>query len=164
MANIMRRERESGGQLSNLSPALWDPFRMMREMLRWDPFRELEGGAPAIARDFVPSFEVRETKDAFVISADLPGVREEDLEISVAGNRLTVTGRREEEQRQEGDQYYTYERAYGSFTRSFTLPEGADAEHVNADLKNGILTATIPKRPEVQPKKVSLGGENKPRT
>jgi len=85
-----------------------------------------------------------------------PGVREEDLDISLTGNRLTVSGKREEEHREEDDRYYAYERSYGSFSRSFTLPEGGDVDHARADLSNGVLTVTLPKRPEVQPKKIEV--------
>lgn len=84
------------------------------------------------------------------------GVRDEDLEISLTGNRLTVSGKREEEHRQEDERYYAYERSYGSFSRSFTLPEGGDVEHAQADMSNGVLTVTIPKKPEVQPKTIEV--------
>ncbi|HYG68700.1 MAG TPA: Hsp20/alpha crystallin family protein, partial [Anaeromyxobacteraceae bacterium] len=105
---------------------------------------------------FVPSFEVKETKDAYVFKADLPGIREEDLDINLTGNRLTVSGKREEEKRSEEERYYAYERSYGSFSRSFTLPEGVDAEHVDAELRDGVLTVRIAKRPEVQPKRIEV--------
>jgi HSP20 family protein len=71
---------------------------------------------------------------------------------------LTVSGKREEEKREEGERFYAYERRHGSFTRSFTLPEGVDVEHINAELKEGVLSLTVPKRPEVQPKRIQLGG------
>ncbi len=67
-----------------------------------------------------------------------------------------MSGARRAEQRQEGETYYAYERRYGSFSRSFTLPEGVDVENAEADLKNGVLTIAIPKRPEHQPRKISL--------
>ena len=94
--------------------------------------------------------------------ADLPGVKESDLEISLTGNRLTISGRREQERHEQGDTFYASERSYGSFTRAFTLPEGVDGDNVNADLKSGVLTLSVPKKPEVQPRKVSInasGGE-----
>lgn len=152
MANITRREpRELPAR------AIADPFRMMREMMRWDPFAELEALAPA-GRAFVPTFEVKETKDAYVFKGDLPGLREEDVEISLTGNRLTVSGERNEEERSEEESFYAYERSYGSFTRSFTLPSGADLDHVQAEMKDGVLTVRVAKRPESQPKKISIAG------
>ncbi len=80
------------------------------------------------------------------------------MPVTVTGNRLTVSGKREAEQREESDRYYAYERSYGSFTRAFTLSDSADCEHVDAGLNNGVLTVSIAKKPESQPKKVSLKG------
>jgi len=96
------------------------------------------------------------TPDAYLFRADLPGVDETDLDISLTGSRLTVSGRREAETRQESDTFFAYERSYGTFTRSFTLPEGIDDEHIDAELKNGVLSLKIPKRAEHQAKKISL--------
>jgi HSP20 family protein len=153
MANLIRRtepERE-------MTPTAWEPIRLMRELLNWDPFAEmmpsLRGGEVGV---FAPRFEVKETKDAYVFKADLPGIDEKDVEISLTGNRLTVSGKREAEERHESDTYYAYERSYGSFSRSFTLPEGADVDHADAELKSGVLTVAIVKRPEHQPRKISL--------
>jgi HSP20 family protein len=151
MANLIRRN-ESGSMTPSRS---LDPFEMMRDLIRWDPFAELGvGGTRELA--FAPSFEVKEAKEAYVFKADLPGVRDEDLELSLTGNRLSVSGRREEEKRDEGERFYAYERSYGTFTRSFTLPEGVDVEHAEAGLANGVLTVTLPKKPEMQPKKIEV--------
>ncbi len=160
MANMIRREERQpstrGTQLSRGGGL--DPFRMMRDLLRWDPFREMVPFAleeRALA-NFVPQFDVKETKDAYVFCADLPGVKEGDLDISLTGNRLTISGRREEEARDESDTWYVYERSSGNFTRSFTLPEGIDAGSVGANLDNGVLTVSIKKKPEAQPKKIEV--------
>jgi HSP20 family protein len=134
----------------------------MRDMLRWDPFREIEAVlGPGDVRGFAPTFEVTETKDAYLFRADLPGVQEKDLEISLTGTRLSISGHREQEKHEQSDTFYASERAYGSFTRSFTLPEGVDGENVSADLKNGVLTLSVPKKPEVQPKKIAIGPATK---
>jgi HSP20 family protein len=138
--------------------AAWDPFRVMRDVLRWDPFRELEATFAADYRAFAPTFDVKETKEAYVFRADLPGVKDADLDISLTGNHLVISGRREQEKREESETYYASERSYGSFSRTFTLPDGTDAEHVTADLKNGVLVLSVPKKPEVQPKKIAIGG------
>jgi HSP20 family protein len=152
MANITRREE--GRELAR--PGLeWDPFRMMRELLR-DPFGELARLPRWEPAGFAPDFEVKETKDGYHFRADLPGVKDADLEISLTGNRLTVSGKRDTEGEKEGETYYAYERRYGSFTRTFTLPEGIDAASVKADLKDGVLTLKVPKLPELQPKKIEL--------
>ncbi len=150
MANLIRR---SGGRSTTPARAV-DPFEVVRDLMRWDPFAEL--GTPSEQLGFLPSFEVKETKDAYVFKADLPGIQEDDLDISLTGNRLTVSGKREEEQRDEDDRYYAYERSYGSFSRSFTLPEGVDVDRAQAELKNGVLTVSVAKKPEVRPKKIEL--------
>jgi HSP20 family protein len=163
MANIVRRnERESRDITSRrgyIDPVQrLDPFRMMGELLRWDPFADFERlGQASGGAGFLPAVDVRETADAFVFRADLPGVKEDDVEISLTGNRLTISGQRQEEIRDEGSRYHSYERSYGSFSRSFTLPDGADADNVRADMKDGVLDITVPKRPEVKPRRISLG-------
>ncbi len=152
MANLIRRH---GSGASTALPARYtDPFEMMRDLMRWDPFAEL--GAGRTEMGFVPSFEVKETSDAYMFKADLPGIKDEDLEISLTGNRLTVSGKREEEQRNEEDRFYAYERSYGSFSRSFTLPEGVDPDHAEAGLSQGVLTVSVPKKPEVKPKRIEV--------
>lgn len=128
-----------------------DPFMMARELLSWDPFF---GGRPATA--FAPAFEVKETADAFVLKADLPGVAEADLDIGVHNNVLTVSGSRNAEERKEGESYALYERQFGSFTRSFSLPDMADGEKIDAKLEHGVLTLTIGKKAEAKPRKISL--------
>jgi HSP20 family protein len=151
MKSIIRRDQ--AGEVSR-ERRQWDPFDLMREMLRWDPFRDVE----SLSRPgtWVPAFEVKEANDAFVFKADVPGLKEEDLEISLTGNRLTVSGKRDDERRDENERYFAYERSYGTFTRTFTLPDGVDSDHVGAELKDGVLTLTLPKRPEIQPKKIQL--------
>lgn len=161
MADIVKRR---GGQqgVAQRQPREWNPWDRMRELLEWDPFQELgRTFFPEIREGFTPAFEVRETKDAFIFNADLPGVREEDLEVHITGNRLTVSGRRDVEQRDETDRYYCYECSYGAFTRSFTLPDGVNAEDAKADLRHGVLTLHVPKRAEAQPRKISVGGATK---
>jgi HSP20 family protein len=148
--------------MANLIRRTQDPFRIMREMLRWDPYREIDSAFAGQERAFAPTFEVKETKDAYVFRADLPGVKDSDLEISLTGNRLQVSGRREQERQDQGETFYASERSYGSFTRAFTLPEGIDGENVSADLKDGVLTLSVPKKPEVQPRKVAVNSGAKP--
>ena len=135
----------------------WDPFNVFRDFIRWDPFREIAPiGAVDRMSEFDAAFEVKETKEGYLFKADVPGIQDKDLTISLNGNRLTVSGKRAEEKRQEHETYFSYERSYGSFTRSFTLPEGIDGENVNANLKDGVLSILVPKKPESQPKKVAI--------
>jgi HSP20 family protein len=130
---------------------------MMREMMRWDPFREMGPMFTPDKGNFMPDVDVKETEKAYVFKADVPGMKEKDIEVSFTGNRMTMTGKREEEHREEKGTYFTCERSYGSFTRTFTLPPGTDIEHANAEMKDGVLTITVPKAPEVQPKKIPVG-------
>ncbi len=151
MANLVRRN-ERGSQEPT---RFWDPFEMVRDLMQWDPFHEL-GTVGSRTLAFVPSFEVKETKDAYVFKADLPGVKEKDLDISLTGNRLTVSGKREQEKQEEEERYFTYERSYGTFSRSFTLPDGVDPDSIQAELKEGVLTLSIGKKPEVKARKIEL--------
>jgi HSP20 family protein len=134
-------------------------------MLRWDPFREMAPILPLSFRAFErmdermewsPSFDVTENKDEFLFKADVPGVKKEDLEITTTGNRLQISGKRDTEQETKTDTVYTYERQYGSFCRSFTLPDAADVEHARSELKDGVLTLVVPKRAGAQAKKIPI--------
>ncbi|MGA2079587.1 MAG: HSP20 family small heat-shock protein [Holophaga sp.] len=116
-----------------------------------DTFK-VPGAQPA----FIPSFDIRETPDAYVFEADMPGIQLEDLEINLTGNRLTVHGKRESTAQREEGNFFTMERSFGVFTRFFNLPDGADPSRIKADLENGVLTIAIPKTPEVQPRKISV--------
>lgn len=152
---IIRREHE-GERAVSRPGRQWDPFELIRGMLGWDPFEESRRTLGGREVEFAPCFEVKETKDSYLFKADLPGVREEDLDISITGNRLTISGKREEEKKEEGDRYYALERSYGSFGRSFSLPEGVELDSARADLKNGELTIFLAKKPEIQARKIPL--------
>ena len=154
MTDIVKKH---GGQQLAAPVAEWDPFRSMRDLLRWDPFREMVPLLPAFDRmAFAPTFDVTENKDAFLFKADVPGVKQEDIEITTQGNRIQITGKRDHEQETKNDTVYSYERQYGSFTRSFTLPEGADISLAKSELKDGVLTLAIPKKPSAQAKKIEI--------
>src|SRR5215467_4574243 len=105
MANLIRKpgEERSGTLPTAWEPFRWDPLRVMRELVGWDPFAEMLPATRAEIATFVPRFEVKETKDAYVFKADVPGIEEKDLELTLTGSRLTVGGMRESEARTEGD-------------------------------------------------------------
>jgi HSP20 family protein len=126
-----------------------DPFSFARDLFGWEPYY----GAREV---FTPTFEVKETSDRFIVRADLPGVEEKDVDISLHNGVLSITGSRTSEQRNEGDAYYVHERQFGSFSRSFGLPDTADGEKVEAALANGVLTVTIGKRSEAKPRKIAF--------
>jgi HSP20 family protein len=156
MANLIRRDNRDATQSTTNPNYRLDPLRVMDALLRWDPFRG-EWSGMTQAAEFAPHFDLKETKDAFVIHADLPGVKDDDLNLSLTGNLLTISGKREDEKRQEGEAYYAVERSHGTFTRSFTMPESVEADAVSADLKNGVLTVRLPKKPEAQPRRIAIG-------
>jgi HSP20 family protein len=151
MANIQRGNGGSGLQR--------DPFALARELLSWDPFFRVDFPARSTAAQaaFAPTFNVVERQEAYFISADVPGVREDDIDVTVQDNHLVISGSRNAEERKEGDNYYVYERRYGNFSRAFSLPDNADAESVEADMKNGVLEVRIAKRESARPRKVPLG-------
>ncbi|MBI3131541.1 MAG: Hsp20/alpha crystallin family protein [Acidobacteria bacterium] len=150
MSNLLTRDFRT---ITPQIPAL-EPFRMMRDLMRWDPYRDnllsLEN------QTFLPSFEVKETPTAYVFKADLPGIKEEDLDIQLLGNRLTIGGKRETEKKEDNETWHLVERSYGSFSRSFTLPEEITANKVDAHLVNGVLTLTVMKNPEAQAQKIRI--------
>jgi HSP20 family protein len=159
MASGIAVQKNNGGELqpARRTAPEWDPFRAMRELMRWDPFGPV--ARTSAGPVFSPDFEVKETKEAFVFTADLPGVSDKDLQVQLSGNRLSVSGKRESEKVEQDDTYYATERTYGSFVRSFTLPDGVDGDKTRAELKNGVLSLTIPKRPEAQAKKISVSSK-----
>jgi HSP20 family protein len=146
MSLTLRREND------NPTPARYvtrDPFALARELFGFDPY------ARAVSA-FAPAFDVKETGDAFVVRADLPGVDEKEIDVSIHNGVLTVTGSRQAETRKEGESFYLYERQFGSFSRSFALPDAADAEKIEARLQTGVLEVSIGKRAEAKPRKISL--------
>ena len=162
MSNLtIRTENKSENKPAPVAPLAreWPALRMMRDLLGWDPFREMEPFFVAPQTTFIPMFEVSEDKDSYLFKADLPGIKESDLNISLTGNRLLITGKRESKEEQKGTTYYVCERSYGEFNRAFTLPSGADTEHVKADLSNGVLSLVVPKLPGAQTKQIPLRGE-----
>ena len=151
-------------------------------LIRWEPVRELHtmqnemnrlfntffdsptpNGGNASVRRWIPAMDVVETEDHFVLRADLPGLSESDVNIELEDNVLTVAGERKSEHEQRSEGYYRVERAFGSFSRSLTLPEGINAEAIQASFDNGVLEVRIPKPEQHKPRKVqiSLGGQTK---
>lgn len=157
MANVtVQRQPQSGAQLA--SPReLTSPFSLWRDVFRWDPFAQM---LPSLLEReplaFSPDFDVKETKDAFVFKADLPGVESKDIEVQTTDNRLSISGKRSAEKEAKTETTYRCERAFGSFTRAFTLPAGGDLDKVAAELKNGVLTVTVPKKPDAKTKQINV--------
>ena len=140
-------------------------------LVRWDPWREIDdvfdryaraglprGRSQEIARtgDWAPRVDIAETDKAFVIKAEVPEVKKEDVKVTVDNSVLTVTGERKQEKEEKGKKYHRVERYYGSFTRSFTLPENVDQKNIKATFKDGMLNLEIPKTKEVKPMAVEV--------
>jgi HSP20 family protein len=156
-----KNEREVPGTFARRE---FEPFRLMRDLFRWDPFQEMRPAWSFETAAYAPAFDIKETKEAFVFKADLPGVREQDLEVTSTGNHLTVSGKREVEKEEKEETFYAYERSFGSFTRAFALPDFADAEHVRAELKNGELTIVVPKLAAAVAKRIPVATGETPKT
>jgi HSP20 family protein len=146
-------------------------------IIRYDPFRDLRNlqeevnrlfstnlsrslGDEGIARgSWNPSVDIYENKDQIVLEAELPGMAREDFDVSIENNVITVRGERRFEKKDESDSYHRVERSYGSFTRSFTLPQTVSADTASAEYRNGVLRVILPKREEVRARRIEIAGE-----
>ena len=148
----------------------------MNTLTRWDPFRELDelqnrlstifGRAPVRkdvgkeeamkVAEWAPLVDIVEEDKEYLIKAELPEVKKEDVKVTVEHDVLTILGERKAEKEEKGKKFHRIERAYGSFARSFTLPEDADAGKVAAEFKDGVLKVRLPKSERAQPKSVEI--------
>jgi len=109
---------------------------------------------------WAPSVDIYETENELVVKADLPDVNEKDLDVHVENNMLTIRGERKFEQKVKEENYLRIERTYGSFSRSFSLPNTVSTENIKAEYKNGVLTVEMPKKAETKPKQVKINVTN----
>jgi len=145
----------------------------MRTLARWEPFRGITslqeqinrlfdstgfhtGDDSAALTSWAPAVDIYETEHELVVKADLPEVDPKDLDIQVENNVLTIRGERKFEKNVNEDNYLRVERAYGSFSRSFSLANTVNAEAIKADYSNAVLTLTVPKREEAKPKQIKV--------
>ena len=117
---------------------------------------EVAEGAPSASVSWIPHVDIPEEAERFVVSADLPGVEAKDISVTAEQGVLTVRGERRAEKKSSTDGYERLERASGTFVRRFTLPESADAEAIKATQVNGVLEISIPKRPQEQPRRITV--------
>jgi len=115
--------------------------------------------SPLSASSFIPRTDIYEENDRLSLEMEVPGLRPDDFTLTVEGNTLTVSGERKAEADREKGRYHRLERAYGSFTRSFTLPSSVDAGSVKANYESGVLHLTMMKRAEAQPRQIKVTGE-----
>jgi HSP20 family protein len=149
----------------------WRPSREMEEMerrfddlFRWPSLPALRRRAPSMEMVWAPAIDVFERDDRFVVRAELPGMKEEDIDVSVIGNRLIIKGERKAESEVERKDYYYSERSYGSFSRSIDMPSDVDAKKIKASYDDGVLEINLPKTPRVKPKKVSVSAKKTAKT
>jgi len=148
----------------------WEP------MMRWNPFKEMEemekrlssflGHAPVAASgdkkeaisvaEWSPLVDISEDDKEYLIKAEIPEMKKEDIKLSVHDDVLTITGERKYEKEEKNKKYHRVERAYGSFMRSFTLPEDADGSKVGAEYKDGLLKVHLPKSEKAKPKAIEV--------
>ncbi len=145
-------------------------------IVRYDPFRDLRTLQEEVNRLFstnltrafgdegigrgawAPSVDIYENKDQIVLEAELPGMKQDDFDLSIENNVITLRGERRFEKTDETDNYHRVERSYGSFTRSFTLPQTVSAEGATAEYNNGVLRVTLPKREETKSRRIQVTG------
>jgi HSP20 family protein len=118
------------------------------------PFELLEESGTMAA--WSPAVDVAEDDNAITIKADLPEVEKKDIHVSVENGTLTIRGERKREKEEKKKNYHRIERSYGSYERSFSLPESVDKDRIGAECKNGVLTLTLPKRPEAKAKAIGI--------
>ena len=148
----------------------------MNALIRWDPFKEMEdvqsrftrlfGLTPARTEngdrelmtitEWAPSVDIIEDEKEWLVKADLPEVKKEEVKVTVENGVLTITGERKFEKEEKDKKYHRIERSYGNFLRSFTLPDGADGSKVNAEFKDGVLKVHLPKGEKAKPKAVEV--------
>ena len=142
----------------------------MPAVVRWDPYRDITAirdemnrmfsrsiGETAGGSAWTPAMDIFDRQDAVELTAELPGLTADDIEIEVDDNVLTVKGERRFEDTVEDGRYYRLERAYGQFSRSVTLPQGVKADEISADFDGGVLRVRVPKADEVKPRRIAVG-------
>jgi len=143
-------------------------------VIRWDPYRDLSSFADRFNRalgtvagrerdeelnlgTWIPPVDISEDKDRITLTAELPGFSEDQVEVQMEGGVLTIRGERKFEDEREGRNFHRLERSYGTFVRSFTLPNNVDRENIHASFKNGLLEIELPKREEARPRQIKIG-------
>ncbi len=144
-------------------------------LVRWDPFRELEevsdrlnrmfarpatrssnGKETMIVADWTPSVDISETEGEYQIKAEIPDVKKEDVKVTLEDGVLTIQGERKHEKEEKGKKYHRIERSYGSFVRTFSLPDVIDDDKVKAEFKDGVLNLYLPKSEKAKPKAIEV--------
>lgn len=142
----------------------WDPFRELEEMqnrLSWmfgrAPIRRGDGGEENITvAEWAPLVDITEDDKEYLVTAELPGLKKEDVKVTVEQGVLLLQGERKFEKEEKNRRYHRVERAYGSFVRSFSVPDDAEGTKISADFKEGILRVHLPKSEHAKPKSIDV--------
>ena len=146
------------------TPSSWDPFREMEEVQnrfltllgrRWPALRAQPDEEFALM-EWLPPVDIEENGREYVIKAELPGMKKEEVKLKVEGGTLMISGERKAEKEENDKKYHRLERSYGTFQRSFTLPEGTLPEKISAEFKDGVLLVHLPKDEKVKPKAIEV--------
>jgi len=141
----------------------WEPFRelaaLQNEMGRWMGAFTPPGPGNGQSTTWMPPVDVWETERELVLSFDLPGIPEEKIAVELDNNTLTVSGEREHTEERSSERFYRFERRYGQFTRSVSLPAGVNEADVQADYTDGVLEIRIPKPEEPKPRRIEVGSK-----
>lgn len=136
----------------------YEPWGLLNQLQKeLERSREEQGTEGSISTaEWAPAVDIKEETDKFILHADIPGVKPEDIEVHMETGILTVKGEKKSEAKTEKEGYKRIERAYGSFYRRFSLPDSADGDAIKASSKNGVLEIIIPKREAVKPKRIDV--------
>ena len=136
----------------------WQPAELTHARHDLDRFFDnfwTNSSAPAV-RSWSPNVDISESSDGYTLTAELPGVAKQDVHVTVVEGRLTLRGEKKQETQEEKENTHRVERTYGSFTRSFDLPQAVNAEKITASFKNGVLSIGVPKAEEAKPKQIEI--------
>lgn len=144
--------------------SVWDPIREMEEMQsrvaslfgRRLPLKKDGGEEELTLTEWIPAVDIAEDDKEYTIKVELPGVNKEDVRVSVEGGVLSISGERKTEKEEKNKKYHRIERTYGSFARTFTLPEGTASDRVTAEFKDGVLKVHLPKDEKAKPKSIDV--------
>jgi len=179
-AGLSAQSRLPEGNQNMNSLTKWNPFRKSNggeewaPLARWSPVREMEQlenrmerllrnwpawpeiKEPMAVADWAPQVDITEDDKEYLVKAEVPEVKKEDIKVRVEDGTLCITGERKSEKEEKGKKFHRIERAYGSFERSFTLPDDADATKVSSEFKDGMLQVHLPKNPNAKPKAIEV--------
>lgn len=140
----------------------YEPWGLLNQLQKeLEHSREAQSNDGSISTaEWAPAVDIKEENDRFVLHADIPGVKPEEIEVHMEGGILTLKGEKKSEAKTEKEGYKRIERTYGTFYRRFSLPDSADAGAISAKCKNGVLEIVIPKREAVKPKRIDVVSED----